>query len=171
ELIPATILGVKAGRATYGHRFHHPDAIELKSPADYVPLLEAQGRVIPEFAARREKIREQVLAEAAKLQARAIIEDALLDEVTSLVEWPVALTGNFDREFLEVPKEALVSSMKGHQKCFTLVDERNAILPNFITVSNLESRDPAQVVHGNERVIRPRLADAAFFFAQDRKQS
>src|SRR5690606_10493181 len=93
-----------------------------------------------------------------------------LDEVTALVEWPVALTGSFDADFLAVPKEALVSSMKEHQKCFHLLDEQGHILPNFITVSNLPSKDPAQVVAGNEKVIRPRLADAAFFFQQDKKQ-
>jgi glycyl-tRNA synthetase beta chain len=171
EVIPATILGVETGAATRGHRFHHPGTLHLNAPEFYERLLRGQGKVIASFAERREEIRRQVDAEGKKHNARAVIEEALLDEVTSLVEWPVALTGNFDPAFLEVPQEALISAMKGHQKCFHLVDAAGSMLPRFVTLSNLVSRDPAQVIAGNEKVIRPRLADAAFFFAQDKKQT
>lgn len=169
EVIPASILGIRASSLTRGHRFHHPDAIPLRSPAEYEQAL-LNARVVASFSRRREQIRQQVKDEATRLGARAIIDPALLDEVTALVEWPVALTGNFDNDFLAVPKEALVSAMKGHQKCFHLLDAHDNILPNFITISNLVSRDPAQVIAGNAKVIRPRLADAAFFFAQDKRQ-
>ena len=114
-------------------------------------------------------IREQVEVEASALKANAMIEQDLLDEVTGLVEWPVALTGSFEERFLEVPAEALVSSMKEHQKYFHLVDDEGQLKPNFITIANIESKDPMQVIAGNERVIRPRLSDAAFFFETDKK--
>lgn len=169
DVIQATILGVTSSNVTRGHRFMHPQPITLHSPADYEQALR-QGKVIASFTERREAIRKLVEQEGQKLGARAIIEEELLDEVASLVEWPVALTGNFDQAFLSVPQEALISAMKGHQKCFHLLDAKGNILPNFITLSNLVSRDPAQVVAGNEKVIRPRLADAAFFFSQDKKQ-
>ncbi|MDY6984269.1 MAG: glycine--tRNA ligase subunit beta, partial [Pseudomonadota bacterium] len=168
-IIPATILGAESGAITRGHRFMHPEPITLKTPADYEQAL-MQGKVIANFAQRRDTVRKLVEEEGRKLGAQAIIEDALLDEVTALVEWPVALTGNFDKAFLSVPQEALISAMKGHQKCFHLLDANGNILPHFITLSNLVSRDPAQVIAGNEKVIRPRLADAAFFFSQDKKQ-
>lgn len=168
-VIPATILGAESGAVTRGHRFMHPQPITLKTPADYEQAL-MQGKVIASFAERRAAVRKLVEEEGRKLGAEAIIEDALLDEVTALVEWPVALTGNFDKDFLAVPQEALISAMKGHQKCFHLLDAKGNILPHFITLSNLVSRDPAQVIAGNEKVIRPRLADAAFFFSQDKKQ-
>lgn len=168
--INATIMGVQSGAATRGHRFHHPDSIQLTSPDDYAKVLREQGKVIASFAERRAEVRKQVEAEGLKYKARAVIEEALLDEVTALVEWPVALTGRFDEAFLSVPQEALISAMKGHQKCFHLLDANNNILPHFITLSNLVSRDPAQVIAGNEKVIRPRLADAGFFYSQDKKQ-
>lgn len=168
-VIPATILGAASAAITRGHRFMHPEPITLKTPADYEQAL-MQGKVVANFAQRRDTVRKLVEEEGRKLGAQAIIEDALLDEVTALVEWPVALTGNFDKEFLAVPQEALISAMKGHQKCFHLLDAKGNILPHFITLSNLVSRDPAQVIAGNEKVIRPRLADAAFFFSQDKKQ-
>ncbi|MEX2367272.1 MAG: glycine--tRNA ligase subunit beta [Pseudohongiellaceae bacterium] len=171
DVIPATILGVETGNLTYGHRFHHPQAIALTSPEDYSVKLIQEGSVIPDFTERRKIIREQVVQEGRSLSATAVIDEDLLDEVTSLVEWPVALTGSFDREFLAVPQQALISAMKEHQKCFHLLSDKGEILPNFITVSNLQSRDMAQVIHGNEKVVRPRLADAAFFFAQDKKQT
>jgi glycyl-tRNA synthetase beta chain len=168
-VIPATILGAESAAITRGHRFMHPEPITLKAPADYEQAL-LQGNVIASFAQRRDTVRKLVEEEGRKLGAQAIIEDALLDEVAALVEWPVALTGNFDKAFLAVPQEALISAMKGHQKCFHLLDAQGNILPHFITLSNLVSRDPAQVIAGNEKVIRPRLADAAFFFSQDKKQ-
>jgi glycyl-tRNA synthetase beta chain len=170
NVIPATILGAVSGAVTRGHRFMHPQPITLKSPSDYETSLQ-QAKVIASFALRRDTIRKLVEQEGQKLGAHPIIEDELLDEVAALVEWPVALTGNFDRAFLAVPQEALISAMKGHQKCFHLLDAKGGILPNFITLSNLVSRDPAQVIAGNEKVIRPRLADAAFFYNQDKKQT
>ena len=170
-VVPATFFGLEAGRETRGHRFHHPDALYLSDPVAYAPLLESEGRVMADFAARREAIRAQVEAAAAEAGGTAVIDEALLEEVTGMVEWPVALVGGFDERFLEVPAEALVSAMKGHQKYFHMVDEAGRLLPRFVTVSNIESRDPAVVRAGNERVIRPRLADADFFWTQDRRHS
>jgi glycyl-tRNA synthetase beta chain len=170
QVLPHETLGVTAGRDSFGHRFHHPQAIRIESAASYAPQLETEGHVMVDFAARREAIRGQVQELATQLGGEAIINPDLLDEVTGLVEWPVALSGNYDQRFLELPAEALISSMEGHQKYFAVRDKQGALLPHFITVSNIESRDPAQVVAGNERVILPRLSDAAFFWETDRKQ-
>jgi len=170
EVIDADILGVRANRYTRGHRFHHPDPIYLGEPQAYLPMLETEGQVLADYAARREAIRAQVMEQAKLLDGRALIDDALLDEVTALVEWPVALSGRFDETFLQVPSEALISSMQDHQKYFPVVDAQGNLMPHFITVANLVSKDPSQIRAGNERVIRPRLADAAFFWNQDRKQ-
>jgi glycyl-tRNA synthetase beta chain len=170
QLINASIMGVEAGAETRGHRFMHSGLLLLESPEHYARLLREEGKVIASFAERREEIRKLIIEEGKKLDARrVVIEPELLDEVTALVEWPVALTGNFDKAFLAVPQEALISAMKGHQKCFHMLDATGNILPNFITISNLVSRDQAQVIAGNEKVIRPRLADAAFFYTQDKK--
>ncbi len=162
------ILGLATGNTTRGHRFHSSGDITLARPENYVAAL-AEARVVAGFEQRRQMIRDQVEVEASALKATAVIDEDLLDEVTGLVEWPVALTGSFEERFLEVPAEALVSSMKEHQKYFHLVDETGKLKPNFITVSNIESKDPVQVIAGNERVIRPRLSDAAFFFETDKK--
>lgn len=170
DVIEADILGIKTGRHTRGHRFHHPQPIYIGEPQAYLPLLETEGRVLPDFDTRREAIRAQALEQAIRLNGRAVIDDELLDEVTALVEWPVALSGRFDKKYLEVPSEALVSSMQDHQKYFPVMDEDGELLPYFIAIANLESKDPQQIVAGNERVIRPRLADAAFFWQQDCKQ-
>lgn len=170
QVVEAEALGIKAGRITYGHRFHHEGPIELKTAADYARQLEDDGLVIADFAARRERIRADTIALAESIDAEAVIEQELLDEVTALVEWPVALLGSFDAAFLSVPAEALVSSMQEHQRYFPLRDQAGALLPRFITIANIESRNPEAVREGNERVIRPRLADAAFFWDQDRRQ-
>lgn len=170
EVVKARILGIEAGNQTRGHRFHHPDPITIRRPADYAEALE-RAFVLADPERRKARIREQVEAEAARHDARVVIEDDLLNEVNALVEWPVALTGRFDEHFLEVPPEALISSLKQHQKCFYLLDASGSMLPYFIAVSNIESRDPAQVVAGNERVIRPRLADAAFFYETDNRHT
>ena len=162
------ILGLPTGNTTRGHRFHSSGTITLQRPEDYAAAL-AEARVVADFEQRQQMIREQVAIEASALQATAVIDQDLLDEVTGLVEWPVALTGSFEARFLEVPAEALVSSMKEHQKYFHLVDQQGQLKPNFVTLCNIESTDPIQVIAGNERVIRPRLADAAFFFATDKK--
>lgn len=170
EVIDAEVLSVRSGRDTYGHRFHHPEAIYLGEPAAYGPLLETTGRVIADFDKRREAIRAQVMLAAEEIGGNAIIDDDLLNEVTGLVEWPMAVLGSFEQRFLEVPPECLISAMKGHQKYFHLLDKDGNLMPNFITVSNIESRHPDYVRKGNERVIRPRLTDADFFWNQDRKQ-
>lgn len=169
DVIPAEIFGFKADRTTLGHRFHGNEWLTVDEPAVYESVLEKQGRVIADYQKRQDVILEQIAAEGTKLSARVIIDPDLLNEVTALVELPVALTGSFDNEFLKVPAEALISSMKEHQKYFHLESEDGKLLPNFVFVSNIESRDPSQVVQGNEKVIRPRLSDAAFFFETDKK--
>ena len=170
DVVDCEVLGLKSGRTTMGHRFHHNESIELASTDNYVEILE-KAFVLVDMEQRRETIRAQVKAEAEKLSATAVIDEDLLDEVNGLVEWPVALTGSFDEKFLEVPSACLVSSMKEHQKYFHLVDADGNLKPNFITVSNIVSKDPSQVIFGNEKVIRPRLADAAFFFETDKKKT
>ncbi|WP_292746619.1 glycine--tRNA ligase subunit beta, partial [Methylophaga sp. UBA3191] len=170
EIIPASLLGVQSNQLSYGHRFHHPQAIRISSPQTYAPQLLSEGHVMVDFAERREAIRGQVKELASQLGGQAIIDDELLDEVTGLVEWPVALSGEFEKRFLELPSQALISSMQGHQKYFPVEDAAGKLLPFFITVCNIESRDPAQVIAGNERVILPRLSDAAFFWDTDRKR-
>ena len=170
EVVPATILETVAGRATRGHRFHAPRELPLRAPASYEKTLLKRGKVVARFASRRELIRQQVVAAAAQAGGgRAIISDELLDEVTALVEWPVALTGHYDDRFLSLPREVLIATLQDHQRYFAVEDTAGALLPWFITVSNIESRDPAVVRSGNERVVRPRLADAAFFWEQDRR--
>ncbi len=170
EIIPATILGISSGNQSRGHRFLHNQPLSIHSADEYESTL-TNAKVVADYNKRKGIIRMLVNAEGEKLGARVVIDEDLLEEVTSLVEWPVALTGKFDEHFLSVPREALVSSMKSHQKCFYLLDKQGNLLPNFITVSNIESLDPAQVIAGNERVIRPRLADARFFYDTDRKQT
>ncbi len=171
KVLDAKILDLSSGRSTRGHRFHHNQAIELKAATDYPKILADTGKVIANFADRQAMIVEQVKGEAHKLGGEAVISEDLLDEVTALVEFPVALAGKFEQSFLSVPAEALVSSMKEHQKYFHVVDSKGKLMPCFITLSNLVSKDPAQVIEGNEKVIRPRLADAAFFFETDKKTS
>ncbi|MDO8271728.1 MAG: glycine--tRNA ligase subunit beta [Gammaproteobacteria bacterium] len=170
DVIPASILGINSSNQSRGHRFQHNQPVTIGSADEYETKL-TDAKVVANYEKRKNIIRKLVNAEGERLGARVVIEEDLLEEVTSLVEWPVALTGKFDEHFLSVPREALISSMKSHQKCFYLLDKQGNLLPNFITVSNIESLDPAQVIAGNERVIRPRLADARFFFDTDRKQS
>ncbi|WP_251975797.1 glycine--tRNA ligase subunit beta [Salinicola avicenniae] len=170
QVVPASVLGLDAGRTTRGHRFHAPEPIELAHAGDYESALE-NAYVLVDLERRRERIREQVLAEAEVHGGQAVIDEDLLEEVNGLVEWPVALTGSFDERFLEVPAECLISSMKANQKYFHLLDDAGNLKPQFITLANIESDDPQQVIYGNEKVIRPRLADAAFFYETDRKQT
>ncbi len=169
KVVDCNILSVSAGNQTYGHRFHAPAAIRIKKPADYETLLKEKGKVVADFNTRKKIIRGQIKAIAAESKAIAVIDENLLDEVTAMVEWPVAIKGNFEERFLEVPQEALIYTMKLNQKYFHLEDANGKLLPHFITISNIESKDPAQVSEGNERVIRPRFADAEFFWNQDRK--
>ncbi len=169
EIVEGEFFGIKAGNETRGHRFHANHSITIEKPAQYAQVLEEAGHVIPQFDKRRDLIRSLVIAEGEKAGARSIIDEALLDEVTSLVEYPVALTGKFEEHYLEVPPEALILAMKSHQKTFYCVDAEGKLLPLFIAVSNIISKDPAQVIEGNERVIRPRLADASFFYETDKQ--
>ena len=169
EVIDAEILAVKSGRESRGHRFHHPETIYIPKPSEYEVLLESEGKVIADFERRRDTVRARVEEVAAKSGGTAVIDAALLDEVTSMVEWPVPVLGKFEERFLEVPQEALISTMKANQKYFHLVDKQGKLLPYFITISNIDSKDIAKVREGNERVIRPRFADAEFFWNQDRK--
>lgn len=170
EVIVCDILGVKTGRYSYGHRFHHPQAIEIKKPQDYEALLQ-DAFVIADFSKRRALIVKQVQQLAKEQSAEAIMPDDLVDEVTSIVEWPQALHASFDQDFLEVPAEALIASMQSHQKCFALQDSSGKLLAHFITVSNISSTNPKQVISGNEKVMRARLSDAAFFFRKDKEQA
>jgi glycyl-tRNA synthetase beta chain len=170
DVIDTSILSVNTGRVTYGHRFHHPAAMTVSEPADYARLLQRDGYVIADFSARRDLIREQIQAITQQVNGQAIIDENLLDEVTGMVEWPMAILGNFDERFLQVPAEALISAMKGHQKYFHVVDDQQRLMPHFITISNIDSKQPDQVRAGNERVIRPRLTDAEFFWNQDKKR-
>ncbi|HLQ13929.1 MAG TPA: glycine--tRNA ligase subunit beta [Steroidobacteraceae bacterium] len=169
EIVPATILDTVAGRSTRGHRFHAPRELSLRAPASYEGALLKRGKVIASFAGRRERVRVQLLATAAQLGGQAVIDPALLEEVTALVEWPVAVAGRYEERFLILPREVLLATLQDHQRYFAVQSEAGALLPWFITIANIESRDVAVVRAGNERVVRPRLADAAFFWEQDRR--
>ncbi len=170
EIVPARILDTDSGRATRGHRFMAPDALTLARPAEYEATLRERGKVIADFTARRNLIRDQVIAAAGSLTGEALLDDALLDEVTALVEWPAAIAGSFEGRFLDLPREVLISTLQQHQRYFAVQNAAGKLRPHFITVSNIESSDPSKVRAGNERVVRPRLSDAAFFWDQDRKQ-
>lgn len=172
DVIPATVLGVEAGRETRGHRFHHPQAISLRDAGQYLTRLQDEGRVLADFEERKQRIRQAAAGVAQECGGKALIDEDLLDEVTALVEWPVALTGSFDAEFLQLPREALIASMQSHQKYFPLLHpDTGELTAGFITTANIDSADPDEIKRGNERVIRPRLNDAAFFWERDRKQS
>ncbi len=168
-VVPGEILGLPAGRMTRGHRFHAPKPIALRSPGGYLASLERRGHVLADFEVRRERIRAGVVAAAEAEGGTAVIDPAVLDEVTSLTEWPVPMAGHFEPRFLDLPPEVLVATMQDHQRYFPVRAKDGQLLPRFIAVANIESRDPPQVRAGNERVVRPRLADAAFFYAADRK--
>jgi len=164
------LFGINAGHLTQGHRFQAPVALPIPSAPRYAEILRTQGKVEPSFPTRREMIRDQVRALAEDIGGRAIMEDELINEVTALCEWPYAIMGTFDEGFLEIPSEVLIETMQKNQKYFPVVSSSGRLLPHFITISNIQSRDPAQVRAGNERVIRPRFSDAAFFWKQDLKQ-
>ena len=169
-VVDAEVLSLQAGRNSRGHRFHSQGDIPIQSPASYCDDLRA-ARVIVDFDERRQLIADGVAREAAAQGGNAVIEADLLDEVTALNEWPVPLLGRFEERFLKVPPEALISSMKEHQKYFHVVDDAGKLLPMFVTVANIDSLAPERVVAGNEKVIRPRLSDAAFFYETDCKHS
>ncbi|MCU0766322.1 MAG: glycine--tRNA ligase subunit beta [Gammaproteobacteria bacterium] len=167
QVVPCEILGCSAGRRTRGHRFHHGGEIEIGAAGAYERLLEEEGRVIADFGRRAERVRAEVHAAAETLGGVVELDEALLEEVTALVEWPVAITAGFEERFLAAPQEALVLTMKKNQKYFPVVDDHGRLLPRFITIANLDSPRPEVIRAGNERVVRPRLADAMFFWEQD----
>ncbi|MDH4583948.1 glycine--tRNA ligase subunit beta [Pseudomonas sp. BN415] len=169
EVVDCVILAQKAGRESRGHRFHNPDNIRISKPSTYLEDLRS-AHVLADFAERREIIAKRVAELAAEQKGTAVVPADLLDEVTALVEWPVPLVCSFEERFLEVPQEALITTMQDNQKYFCLLDANGKLLPRFITVANVDSKNPAQIISGNEKVVRPRLTDAEFFFKQDKKQ-
>ncbi len=173
KVVPGTVLGLKSGNKTRGHRFLGRGAITIKQARDYEKILKQSGKVLASFAARRDVIRKALDAGAKKIAPGTVWNlgksEELVDEVTGLVEFPVVLAGGFDRTYLELPKECLVISMQQHQKYFPLADKSGKLLPRFLFVSNMKAANPKEIVHGNERVLRARLSDARFFFDQDRK--
>ncbi len=172
DIVPISVLGLQAGNTTHGHRFEaRIDPIVLRDADSYAPQLKHDGAVIASFAERRAEIARQLAEAAAKAGAQPIDDDALLDEVTALVERPNVLIGQFEKEFLAVPQECLILTMKANQKYFPLLDANGKLTNQFLVVSNIRPEDASAVIEGNERVVRPRLADAKFLFDQDRKKS
>ena len=169
-IIPAKILGLKTDRISKGHRFHALHDISIESPSSYKEQLR-EAYVMVDFSERRQCIRDQINTLARAKHAQAVIPDDLLTEVTSIVEWPQALVADFNKEFLDVPAEALIASMQSHQKCFALTDQNGKLLPHFIAIANVEHPDMKSIKSGNEKVMRARLSDAAFFYQQDKKQA
>ncbi len=169
-VINSTFLEVSSSNQSFGHRFHAPANITINSPSSYCQQLK-EAYVIADVEQRKAMIKGQAIAAATAVGGVAHIEPSLLDEITALVEFPVAVTGNFDAHFLSLPKEVLITTMQINQKYFPVLDDKGALLPHFITISNIQSSNPASVSRGNERVISPRLADAEFFWQQDLKIS
>ena len=167
DIVPAKIMGLESNRITKGLRFIDP-IIELKHAKDYEQFMSDKAQILVDFAKRKELIRDQVLSVAQKNNAEVVIDESLLDEVCALVEYPRAFSGSFDKKFLDIPQEAIISAMKSHQKYFHLVDSQGQLLPLFISVANIESTNIKAIVDGNERVIHPRLADSEFFWNQDK---
>ena len=170
EVIPATILGIASDRVIRGHRFMGEPEFTIDNADQYPEILFTRGKVIADYEQRKAVIKEGAEEAARKIGGNADLSESLLEEVTSLVEWPVVLTAKFEEKFLAVPAEALVHTMKGDQKYFPVYANDGKLLPNFIFVANIESKDPIQIISGNEKVVRPRLADAEFFFNSDRKK-
>ena len=168
DVVPATILGRESGRQSYGHRFHAPDLVSIADADQYLKVLK-DAYVVADFSERKRYIADHVATTAASLNAVALMDDDLLDEVTSLVEWPVVLVGSFEQRFLQVPSEPLISTMKDNQKYIPLQTKQGELLNQFIFITNITSKDPQQIISGNEKVVRPRLADAEFFFRTDQK--
>lgn len=168
QVLSGSILGKLISNELQGHRFHHPDKVILDHADNYQTAL-MNAHVMVSYEQRKNAILKQVEEITSSIKAKAVIDESLLDEVTSLVEWPVALVGSFEERFLSVPSEALIYTMQDNQKYFPLTDEAGNLLSQFIFISNIESKDPAKVIEGNEKVVRPRLADAEFFFETDKK--
>ena len=171
KIIPTRIMGLSSGNKSRGLRFSNDSIIEISSAAKYQNTIKKKAKIEVNFDLRKELIRQQVIAIASDKNAEAVIDESLLEEVCALIEYPHAFLGNFDKKYLDVPEEAIISVMKSHQKYFHLVDKGNKLLPLFISVANIESNNMSVIVEGNERVIRPRLADAEFFWSQDRTKS
>ena len=169
DVVEGEILGVKSGRTIRGHRFMGEAEFTIDNAEQYPTILRERGKVIADYEERKAIIKAGAEKAAAALGGKADLTNSLLEEVASLVEWPVVLTAKFEEKFLEVPSEALVYTMKGDQKYFPVYDNAGKLIPNFIFVTNIESSDPQQIISGNEKVVRPRLADAEFFFKSDRK--
>ncbi|HIF9263587.1 TPA: glycine--tRNA ligase subunit beta [Photobacterium damselae] len=170
ELVEGTILGVDSARTIRGHRFMGESEFTIDNADQYPAILEERGKVMADYEARKAIIVADAQKAAQEVGGIADLDDELVEEVTSLVEWPVVLTASFEEKFLAVPAEALVYTMKGDQKYFPVYDAEGNLVPKFIFVSNLISKDPSQIIAGNEKVVRPRLADAEFFFNTDRKR-
>ncbi|MGB5165777.1 MAG: glycine--tRNA ligase subunit beta [Woeseiaceae bacterium] len=170
NVVAASVMGIKTGNCSQGHRFHSAGDVVIQAAGEYLQRLEEDGYVIADFERRRELVRAGVEAEAASAGGSVVDGESLFDEVTALVEWPVPITGQFDKAFLALPREVVVSTLTGHQRYFPIEDKDGELLPNFITVANIESQDPDEVRRGNERVILPRLADAAFFWDSDKRK-
>ncbi|VEA61060.1 Glycine--tRNA ligase beta subunit [Serratia plymuthica] len=170
ELIPGTVLGIDSARTLRGHRFMGEAEFTIDNADQYPQILLERGKVIADYEARKALIKRDAELAAQQIGGKADLSESLLEEVASLVEWPVVLTAKFEEKFLAVPAEALVYTMKGDQKYFPVYDAAGKLLPNFIFVANIESKDPQQIISGNEKVVRPRLADAEFFFNTDRKK-
>ncbi|WP_263770689.1 glycine--tRNA ligase subunit beta [Propionivibrio soli] len=171
RLVPGEVLGLKSQATTLGHRFLSSGEIALKDADSYTETLKVEGKVIADFAQRKAQIAAQLDAKAAELKAAINPSEGLLDEVTSLVEWPVVYVGEFESEYLDVPQECLILTMQQNQKYFPLLDASKKLLNKFLIVSNMQVDDPKHIVGGNARVVRPRLSDARFFFNQDRKHA
>lgn len=169
QVLPVSAFGVSADRFTDGHRFMSKRSIEVPDALSYVSVLRDLGSVEPDFGVRRERINEQLMAQAGDL--KVVMPPALLDEVTALTEWPVVYKAQFDRAFLAVPQECLVLTMQTNQKYFALTDSDGSLVNEFLVVSNILTSTPQEIIEGNARVVRPRLADAQFFFEQDKKRS
>ena len=167
QVLPGEVMGLESGNTTRGHRFMGQSVLSINHANHYEVILEEQGMVMPSFVKRRAEIEMRLLLAAGA--AQPVEYDALLDEVTALVEWPVVYAGQFDAAFLAVPQECLILSMQQHQKYFPLLDSQDKLLPRFLLASNLKTQDPQHIIHGNERVLRARLSDAKFFFEQDQK--
>jgi len=171
DVIEGSVMGIPCGNTTMGHRFHSSGPIRISKPSAYLQTLEEKGHVIADFDIRRKLVMDGVDRLAKKASGHVVDGEALYDEVAALVEWPVPVLGGFDEAFLELPREVVVSTLTGHQRYFPVADDNDALLPRFVTVANLESKEPDKVRDGNERVIRPRLADAAFFWDSDRRKA
>jgi glycyl-tRNA synthetase beta chain len=171
DSIRSDVMGIEAGDTSRGHRFHSAGTVKITAAADYLAILESEGFVIADFDRRRDLVRSGVEAAAAEAGGQVVEGESLYDEVAALVEWPVPVLGSFDESFLLLPREVVISTLTGHQRYFPVADANGDLLSRFITVANIESKDPDQVRDGNERVIRPRLADAAFFWETDRKKT